>query len=156
MLNHKNRLKKKMLRKIIIIGLLLLFCPIISQAQGVKYAVFGNAADTSNACIIGNGDLFTGLEIPDDIDSDSLRFLVSRDGTNYYNLLAPTSQYISGIDSASVYYVIIDTTNACIVSLNKNVFRNIRRLKIITDDATSASSDTIEVIYADDKRFGIF
>jgi len=137
------------MKKLLLI-LILCLLPVCLSAQSLRLATFGNAADTSDALVIGNHDLFTGLIVPDDIDSDSLRFLVSQDGSNYFNLYRHMS-VLGGNgrrDSTSIYYLVVgDTTTAYYTSLPEEVFKNIRKMKIITDDVTSASDDIIRVLY---------
>lgn len=127
------------MKRALIIAILL--SPVLLCAQSLKYAIFGASDDTSTAVVIDQEDVFAGLVIPDDIDADSLSFLVSRDGTNYYPL------HEARQDSAKIYYVKVDTTQAIYLPLDTKVFFGIRRLQIILNAASSASSDTVEVVY---------
>lgn len=141
------------MKKLIFILLLL---PVYLSAQSLKYAIFGNVATTSNAVIIDPGALFTGIIVPDDINSDAITFSVSRDGTNYYSLFSH-SNVISGdvwVDSTGVYTLIpADTTDVYFSTLPEEVFKNVRRIKIILDAASSANQDTVEVVYQSKSRF---
>ena len=129
------------MRKLVLVFLLL---PVLSYGQNLSYAIFDSAAVTSSAVTIGNGGLFTGLVIPDaGLNSDSLMFLASRDGTNFYEL------HDARADSAKRYYVKVDTTNAIYLPLDPDNFINIRRLKVVVDDSSSANQDTIQVVWQD-------
>lgn len=130
--------------------ILFLTMPGLTWSQSVGYAIFGNAADTSSAVVIGQDDLFAGLLIPDDVDSDTLYFLGSRDGTNYYPIQD------NDPDSTKLYYVLVDTTQKSFVPLDANVFWSFRRLKIVADDVTSASNDTVDVVYKSRKSWWRF
>ena len=139
------------MRKMILV-LAFLLVPMFVQAQSLKLAIFGNAAATSNALVIGNKDLFTGLIVPDDINSDLITFSASFDGTNYYPLFSPFKSGVTTLgiasDSTDVYSLAIaDTLEVYFTTLPERVFRNIRRIKIILDANTSASQDTILVMY---------
>ena len=136
--------------------LILLLLPVILPAQSLKNAIFGNAATVSNAVVIPNGALFTGLYIPDDIDSDAITFTVSRDGTNYFNLqrTRPVLNGTTANDSSGVYTIIpADTSVAYYVTLPEEIFRNIRRMKITLDAASSASEDTVQVVWKEKPRW---
>lgn len=131
--------------------LLMLLLPVLVQAQGIKNATFGNAADTSSAVVIDKKDVFTGLIVPDDINSDSLRFLVSDDGTTYYNLYRPgqAAAVNAHVDSTNIYYLVVaDTSTAYYTVLPSELFRGFRRLKIVLDaTVSSAADDVIKVMH---------
>jgi len=125
----------------------LIFCfllfPVLLNAQSLEYAIFGNADDTCAVVTIGNGDLFTGLLVPDDIISDTLRFLTSLDGVTWWPVHDPTAA------TQLTYYVEVDTTVAYYLPLDKEVFMNFRRLRIQLDAVSSTAEDTVIVLYND-------
>ena len=127
-----------------------LLCAGLLQAQSIKYAIYGNAASLSNALTIDNGGLFTGMIVPDDINSDAITFTISQDGTNFYKLqrTRPTLGGNTAADSSGVYTIIpADTSVIYYVNFPAEIFRNIRKMKIKLDANTSSSQDTIIVFW---------
>jgi hypothetical protein len=129
------------------LAFIFLLLPVCLQAQGFKDAIFASLADTSSAVTIGKNDLFTGLIIPDNVNSDSLHFQTSRDGTTWYEVHDPRP------DSLKTYYVKVDTTNAIYLPLDKEVFMGLRRLKVVLDGDSNAAADTFKVAYKDNGWF---
>lgn len=134
---------------LLVLPIALLWIPSFVQAQSRVNAIYGNAASLSNALVIDNGGLFTGMIIPDEINSDAITFTVSVDGTNFYKLnRSRLSRGPTAVDSAGVYTIIPeDTTVVYYVTFPEEVFQNIRKMKIKLDANTSASQDTIIVLW---------
>ena len=138
------------MRKLIIPMLILMLLPVLVSAQSIKYAIYGNAASLSNALTIDNGGLFTGMIVPDDIDSDAITFTISQDGTNFYKLqrTRPSDGGTTAVDSSGVYTIIpADTSVIYYVNFPAEIFRNIRKMKIKLDANTSSAQDTIIVFW---------
>ena len=140
------------------IFLILLLLPICLSAQSIKLAIYGNAASLSNALTIDNGGLFTGMIVPDDINSDAITFTVSQDGTNFYKLhrVRPTLDFPSNaaVDSFDVYIMIpADTSVVYYVNFPPEIFQNIRKMKIKLDANTSSAQDTIIVLWKPKSRW---
>lgn len=118
------------MKRLLILMVVILF-PLILSAQ-THTATLDSGTTVTSAMNFGRGNYPTAIEVTQGL-TDSLKFQVSIDGTNY--------RYLT--NAGAVYYVLVDSSIVSCISLDKTIFFPWGYLKVESYDET-VESETIK------------